>query len=60
MAAKARCVAQFETKYIQDLLRLHEGNITRAARAAGKNRRAFGELIRKHRIDIYKIKSSLP
>ena len=49
--AKAKAVARFEAGYIRDMLRLHEGNISRAARAAGKNRRAFFELIRKHRID---------
>ena len=33
------------------MLHLHQGNISRAARAADKNRRAFWELIRKHGID---------
>jgi len=49
--AKARAVAQFEATYIRGLLVSHQGNITRAAKAAGKNRRAFWELIRKHGID---------
>lgn len=49
--AKARVVAKFEVSYINALLAAHEGNITRAAAAAGKNRRAFWELIRKHGID---------
>ena len=49
--AKARAVAQFEASYIRGLLVSCQGNITRAARAAGKNRRAFWELIRKHGID---------
>jgi transcriptional regulator with PAS, ATPase and Fis domain len=49
--AKARAVAQFEATYIRGLLLSHQGNITRAAKAAGKNRRAFWELIRKHGID---------
>ena len=49
--AKARVVAQFERDYIRDLLVSHSGNISRAAAAAGKNRRAFWELIRKHAID---------
>jgi two-component system response regulator GlrR len=48
---KARAVAQFERSCIQRLLLANEGNISRAARAAQKNRRAFFELIRKHRID---------
>jgi len=49
--AKARAVAQFEASYIRGLLLANDGNISRAARAADKNRRAFWELIRKHRID---------
>ena len=41
----------FERVYARRLLRAYEGNITRAASAAGKNRRAFWELLRKHDID---------
>jgi two-component system response regulator GlrR len=43
--------ARFERDYIKDLLRIHRGNITRAAHEAKKNRRAFFELIRKHDIN---------
>ena len=46
--AKAREVDQFERRYIEDLLDTHGGNISQAARAAQKNRRAFFELMRKH------------
>ena len=49
--AKARMVARFERSFVEDLLATHRGNISRAARAARKNRRAFFELIRKHGID---------
>lgn len=49
---KARAVSQFERNYIKALLIAYRGNITRAAKAANKNRRAFWELIRKHRIDV--------
>jgi DNA-binding NtrC family response regulator len=49
---KARAVSQFERNYIKGLLITYRGNITRAAKAANKNRRAFWELIRKHRIDV--------
>ena len=45
---KDRVVRQFEHDYLRDIVRTHEGNITQAARAAGKNRRAFYELLRKH------------
>jgi DNA-binding NtrC family response regulator len=50
--AKANFVRQFERGYIQKLLLAHSGNITRAARAASKNRRAFWQLIQKHKIDM--------
>jgi two-component system response regulator GlrR len=50
--SKARVVSQFELNYIKGLLTAYRGNITRAAKAANKNRRAFFELIRKHRIDV--------
>lgn len=49
--AKARCVQDFEKRFIEKLLVVHEGNISRAARSARKDRRAFWELIRKHGID---------
>jgi two-component system, NtrC family, response regulator GlrR len=42
---------RFERAYVEDLLSANKGNITRAAKAARKNRRAFWELIRKHNID---------
>jgi two-component system response regulator GlrR len=50
-AAKAKLVADFERGYIEQLLRSHHGNVTHAALAARKNRRAFFELMRKHQIE---------
>jgi two-component system response regulator GlrR len=50
-AAKARVVEQFERSYIEQVLIASDGNITHAAVAAKKNRRALWELIRKYRID---------
>ena len=49
-ALKAQCVEQFERNYLQTLLAAHDGNITHAATAAQKNRRAFFELLRKHHL----------
>ena len=49
--AKARAVDEFERQYLSDLLLVHHGNITKAALAAKKNRRAFWQLLRKHHID---------
>ncbi len=52
-AAKGR----FERDYVVQKLRSCGGNISQAARAAGKNRRSFWELIRKHRIEVDKLRS---
>jgi two-component system response regulator GlrR len=49
-ALKARAVAQFERNYITGLLAENHRNISHAARAAQKNRRAFFQLMRKHGI----------
>ncbi len=49
-AQKARVVEQFEREYLQSLLLAHAGNITKAASSAQKDRRAFWELLRKHRL----------
>jgi two-component system response regulator GlrR len=57
--AKARAVAEFEAAYVRDLLLAHRGNISHAARAADKNRRAFWELIRKHGIDASSFRAPL-
>lgn len=56
--AKEKIVEQFEKSYIQAMLVAFQGNITKAARAANKNRRAFWQLIRKHGIDVRSFKSS--
>jgi DNA-binding NtrC family response regulator len=47
-AVKSRAVQRFEHDFLATVLRAHEGNITRAASAVKKNRRAFWELLRKH------------
>jgi DNA-binding NtrC family response regulator len=50
-AARADAVATFEREYVQQLLRKHDGNVTRAAREAQKERRAFGRLVKKYGIE---------
>jgi two-component system response regulator GlrR len=55
--AKAKVVSQFEKSYIQHLLTAYQGNITKAAQTACKNRRAFWQLIRKHHIDVRHFKT---
>ena len=47
---KRRVVEEFERSRLCAYLAAHDGNIGRAARAAGKNRRAFWELMRKYSI----------
>jgi two-component system, NtrC family, response regulator GlrR len=55
--AKNRMVEQFEKTYIKGLLLSNHCNISRSAKAAQKNRRAFWELIRKHHISVQTLKS---
>jgi two-component system, NtrC family, response regulator GlrR len=50
-AAKARALAEFESAYVSTVLEAARGNVTAAARMAGKERRSFGRLLKKHGID---------
>jgi DNA-binding NtrC family response regulator len=50
--AKSEVVKKFEMDYINGLLLAYQGNITKAAQAAQKNRRSFWQLIRKHKINV--------
>jgi len=45
---KSRVIWRFEHDFLTAVLRAHDGNITRAAFAVKKNRRAFWQLLRKH------------
>jgi two-component system, NtrC family, response regulator GlrR len=56
--AKAQTISQFERDYIIRLLYACGGNVSEAARAAGKNRRALWELIRKYGIDARELRGS--
>ena len=49
--AKKRANESFEKKYITNLLSINDFNITHAARAAGKDRRAFGRLVKKYNLE---------
>jgi DNA-binding NtrC family response regulator len=46
--AKLHAIEKFEREYVRNMLEQSGGNITRAALAAGKDRRAFGRLAKKH------------
>jgi DNA-binding NtrC family response regulator len=48
---KSRAIVQFERNFIARLLAAHGGNISRAAKAAGKDRRSFQRLISKYSLD---------
>jgi len=48
--AKARLVAAFDRRFLQKLMQECRGNVSEAARAAGKERRDLGRLLRKYAI----------
>jgi len=49
--ARAHAIEEFEKVYVEEMLRKHRWNITRGAREAGKDRRAFGRLVKKYKIE---------
>jgi DNA-binding NtrC family response regulator len=48
--ARRQTIESFEQRFVTDMLRKHQGNITHAAEKAGKDRRDFGRLIKKYGI----------
>jgi DNA-binding NtrC family response regulator len=48
--AKARAIEQFERAYLSAVMSVHHGNLSRAARQAGKERRSFQRLLQKHNL----------
>lgn len=46
--AKARVIEAFERAYLNEIIAAADGNISRAAREAKKNRRSFFALLKKH------------
>jgi DNA-binding NtrC family response regulator len=49
--AKNEYLAAFEKRYLENVLTQSAGNVSLAARIAGKERRALGKLLRRHSID---------
>ncbi len=47
-SAKTVAIERFERGYVERLLEKYAGNVTHAAREAGKDRRAFGRLVKKY------------
>lgn len=48
---KIKVIEEFERAYLTNLLSTHHGNISKAARVAQKERRAFQRLLQKHGLD---------
>ncbi len=48
---KLEAVLAFERDYLLRLMAEHNGNVSRAARSAGKERRELGKLLKKHALD---------
>jgi DNA-binding NtrC family response regulator len=49
--AKSFVIGEFERRYVANLLAEHQGNITQAAKAAGKDRRTLQRLVRKYALN---------
>ena len=49
--AKGLVISAFERSYLEQMLRETRGNISQAARRAGKERRSFAKLLEKHGLD---------
>ncbi len=50
-AQKRRVLEAFERQYLVRLMAEHQGNVSRAARAAGKERRDLGKLLKRHGLE---------
>ena len=48
---RSQVIEDFERNYLEEMLRNSGGNVTRAALAAGKDRRVFGRLMKRYNID---------
>ena len=49
-AAKLRVIQEFDRNYLTRLIERTQGNVTRAAQLAGKERRAFGKMLKRYGI----------
>jgi DNA-binding NtrC family response regulator len=49
--ARAEALRNFEQQYLEAVMTTATGNVSRAARLAGKERRAMGKLLKRHGID---------
>ena len=58
--AKQAAIEGFERQYVEELLVRFQGSVTKAAREAGKERRAFGRLVKKYGISSTSTNNSPP
>lgn len=58
--AKSTLVAEFEKRYLCNLMVQTRGNVTLAAKIAGKERRSLGKILKKYDIDRKKYLADLP
>jgi transcriptional regulator with GAF, ATPase, and Fis domain len=49
--AKTRALQEFDRSYLTQLIQRAQGNVTRAAELAGKERRALGKLLKRYHIE---------
>ena len=59
-SAKTQLINEFERQYLSSALDRANGNISKAARLAGKERRTFTRLLEKHAIDCAQYKNDNP
>jgi DNA-binding NtrC family response regulator len=57
---KKQLIEAFERQYLTQLISEHQGNVTRAAQAAGRERRDLGKLLKKYQIDAKLFSPSMP
>jgi two-component system response regulator GlrR len=58
--AKAQAIGQFERVYLVNLLATHRGNVSQAAKAAGKERRTFQRLLLKYGLEVGAFRTDIP
>jgi DNA-binding NtrC family response regulator len=56
--ARARALEAFDRGYLHELLSRYHGNITHAAREAGKERRALARLLKRYALDAASFRSA--
>ncbi len=55
---KQEVIDGFEKRYLTELLRVHQGNLAQAARAAGMDRKNLWALVERHGLDRTQFKKS--